>query len=525
MKKYFLALVLLGITLPSISQFYNYATGPVFPYPVSGVGKMISVKDGGIMFLQINTDSFINVQYYEPKYHALTQQKITLPFFPMKNAKIENVFAFNGDALLFLSSHVPDSSLLYMISISGQSGKLNKAEIIRNIHHTQKAKSSNDEMVYPQFIVRHSEKGDAYAVGTVNPGKFDGLPVLQVSVFDTLGNELKRPYKSELPEKFNNLSPVDIVVISPDQAVLLSYGYTVEQNIKDGDVIMAMVEKAKPDMRISQLAISPDFVLQHAVARYDSLFKKIFLLAFSNRQSNSNKLVSEFVRIDVPTLKFDNDSILGFNEITTAKLKQLTGEEAPEFVPVDFFLKGITNFLVIYQQLIPGSPNDTSVHSKINHTVFAEYDDSYNMVKSYIVPSQIDIKTTLVNPFYLHEMEMKGVPFNIENQYRTGKFLTDNHSYYWVQNDASGNFMSTDGSKLSAYKNNRDAAAFYVALAGEGLIPRKQFVSGNEADYKNGNHLLIPGIGYFDKLNGTWVTLQEEANNENPGLKLVWLQP
>ncbi len=523
MKKVFLFLFLFPISIISFSQFYNYAYGPVFPYPSSGSGKIISVKGGAIMYLQVNTDSSIAVQLYEPPYHGLSKQIIQPSFFPVKGGQIENIFSSNGDALIFISGKDNDSSQLFRITLDGSSGKLKEAVEIFNIRHLVSSKSRED-IQYPGFIVRQSAKGDAYAVAAINPSQMGKQPIIQFSVFDTLGGEWKRPYKSKLPDKFENLKPVDLVVMSPQQATLLTYGFIEERKIKNGDVIMAMLEKSKPEMRISELYYSNDLVLQSGVARYDSIFNKIFLLSAANRQSQENRMVTDLVRIDVPSAKIENDSILGFNAVTNAKLTRITGEENPLFFPVDFFLKGLTGYLVIYQQLIPGSASDTSVHARINNTVFAEYNDDYTNVKSFIVPSSTDIKLPGLSPFYLHKMELAGVPFQFENQYRTGKFLTDDHSYFWVQNDVSTNFMSTDGSGLSLFKNNGDAASFYWVLSGDALLPRRQFLAGKPTD-KEGVHLLVPGVGCFDKLNGVWVTLQEEAKEQYPGLKVVWLQP
>lgn len=524
MKKFFLFLFLLPISLYSFSQFFNYAYGPVFPYPGSGVGKILSVKDGGIMYLQVNTDSFIHVQYYEPKYRALTLQDIKIPFFPVKHAQIENIFSFNGDAQVFISGGGTDSTMLYRITINGLTGKLKEAVVVQNIHHLKQGKVTGSENYYPQFIVRQSANGNAYAIAAVNPSKYDNLPVIQLSVYDTLGNELKRPYKSDLPEKFNNLSPVDLVVISPDQAALLTYGFTEQNDMKDGDLIMAMVEKLKPDLRLKELYFSNDLILKRGVARYDSAFKKIFLLSATSKQSLRGLAVTDLVRIDVPTMKIDNDANLVFNQKTAAKLGQITGEEKPLFTPVDFFLKGLTNYQVIYQQLIPRSQKDTFEHAKINHTVFAEFDADNNMISSYIIPSFTEMKGAEISPFYLHDLELKGVPFLYGNQYRTGKLLSDDYHFFWVQNDVATNFMSTDGTKLAEFKDNSKGASFYFELSGGNILPRRQFLAGKPTD-KGGTHLLVPGVGYFDKLNGTWVTLQEEAKEEYPGLKLVWLQP
>lgn len=523
MKKILLLLLLIQVSDLAFSQFYNYEYGPVFPYPTSGTGKILAVKDGAIMYLQINTDSAIQVQFYESKYHVLSNERITPSFFPVRNAQIENVFSFRGDALIFISSYKKDSTLLYQLTLDGHSGKLKDARILYNIHHAIISKPK-DEVQFPQFIVRQSSNNDAYAIAAVNPSLLDHQPVIQLSVFDTLGNEFKRPYKSKLPEKFGNLHPVDLVVVSPKQAVLLTYGFKEEQKIKNGDLIAAKLDKEKPDMQISALYYSTDLVLDRGVARYDAVFQKIYLASSANRQSESGRQRTDVVRIDVPELKIDNDGLLGFNTASMAKLVQITGQEKPLFTPVDFYLKGLTGFIVIYQQLVPGSPTDTSIHARINHTVVAEYNNDQENVRSYIIPSYTDIHLVGLPPFYLQQFELCGVPFAFENQYRTGRFITDGHSYFWVQNDVSTNFLSTDGTQLALFNDNKNGASFYMVLSGDGMIPRRQFLAGKPTD-KNGSHLLIPGVGYYDKYNGVWVTLQDEPTEKYPGLKLVWLQP
>jgi len=522
MKRIFLITLCLLIAQFSFSQFYQYADGPVFPYPTSGNGKMVSVKGGGIMYLQINPDSAIHIQYYEPKYHMMTQELVKPDFFPITNGHIENVFSFNGDAFIFISTHSGDSSSLFRIVIDGSNGKLKKSE--RVIHmHAQKSKR-RDHPTPPDYIVRCADDEQAYGIGIVNPGKYDNQPVLQLSVFDRSGNELKRPYKSSDPEKFPNLRAVDLVVMSPQQAVLLTWGSNVLQyGGEDGDVITAKLERSKPELTITSLYFSNDLILQHAVARYDSLFQKIFLVSAAKRQSQKGRLVTDIVRIDIPAMKIENDAILGFNESLNSKLSQLTEEQMPVFAPVEFMLKGKTNLLVVYQQLIEGNSDGDQSETKINHTVFAEYNDDYQMVKAYLVPSKAVVKMA-VEPFYLHQQELTGVSFGKDNQYRTGKFITDNFHYFWVLNDVASNNASTDGSRLSEFDNNRNAASFYTNLSGESLMPHKMFLAGKPND-KGGNHLLIPGVGYFDPLNGVWVTLQDESKGEPQGLKLVWLQP
>lgn len=519
--KHFFTAVLLLIATSSFAQFFKFAEGPVFPYPYSGTGKILSVKDAAIMYLHIETDSFIRVQHYEAKNHSMMETMLQPAVFPLKNATIRNIFSQNGDAYIFISAANSDSSTLYKIVVDGANGNLKETKIVSSLHQP---KSKKDKVVFPDFIVRQSANGEAYAIGIVNPGKWDNQPVIQLSVFNSAGTELKRPYKSTVPEKFSNLSATDLMVFSGSHALLLTYGFAEDMGFKEGDVIVASVENTKPDMTITELSFSNDLVLQKAVARYDSVFNKIFLLSSCIRQSQKNRLVTDMVRIDVPKMIIETDNILDLDEQSGAKLSLFTGEKNPELIPVDFRMKGLVNFLVVYQQANAMEEKGKGKFTKLNHMLVGEYDGDFKMIKSHMVPYFSELKTEKVDAFYLVDQEMKGVAFQKDLPYHTARFLTDDFGYFWVMNDVSINNMSTDGTKLKEYVSNADAASFFIKMQGETFMPRRQFLAGKPTD-KEGNHLLIPGISYYDSYNGVWVTLQDEPQERYPGFKLVWLQP
>lgn len=520
MKHFFTAILLLTAT-GSFAQFFKFAEGPVFPYPSSGSGKILSVKDAATMYLHVETDSFIRVQHYDAKNHSMNETMLQPSIFPLKNAQIQNIFTQNGDAFIFISAANSDSSTLYQVVVDGGNGSLKETKVVASFHQP---KSKKEKIVYPDFIVRQSANADAYAIGIVNPGKWDNQPVIQLSVYNKDGIELKRPYKSAAPEKFSNLRATDLIVFSGSRALLLTYGFVEDMGFKEGDVIVASVENTKPDMTITELSFSNDLVLQKGVARYDSVFNKVFLLSSCIRQSQKNRLVTDVVRIDIPKMIIETDNILDLNEQSAAKISLFTGEKNPELIPVDFRMKGLVNFLVVYQQAIPMEEKGKGKFTRLNHMLVGEYDGDFKMIKSYLVPYFSEIKSAGVEAFYLVDQEMKGVAFRDELPYHTARFLTDDFGYFWVMNDASINNMSTDGTRLKEYVSNADAASFYVKMQGETFMPRRQFLAGKPTD-KEGNHLLVPGISYYDSYNGVWVTLQDEPQERYPGCKLVWLQP
>jgi hypothetical protein len=519
--KYLITAALLLITSGLCAQFSKFAEGPVFPYPTSGTGKILSVKDAGIMFLQVDTDSFIKVQHYDGTNHSREEVLLQPGIFPLKNAQVQNIFSQNGNAYIFISSTTTDSCTLYQLVVDGADGSLKETKILANLHQP---KSKKEKAAFPDFIIRQSSNADAYAVAVVNPGKWDNQPVIQLSVFNKAGLEFKRPYKSLVPEKFTNLRAVDLLVFSESRATLLTYGYVEDMGFKEGDVIVASVENSKPDMTITELYFSNDLVLQKAVARYDSVFNKIFLLSSCIRQSEKGRIVTDMVRIDIPKMKIESDNILGVNEQANTKLSLLTGEKKPDLVPVEFRMKGLTNFIVIYQQIIPDEEKGKGKFVKINHALVGEYNDDYQMIKSYLVPFFSEVKAVQVDPFYLNDQEMTGVSFKDDYPYHTSRFLADDFGCFWIMNDASINSMSMDGTGLKAFVKPEDGASFFVRMQGDAFMPRRQFLAGKPTD-KEGNHLLVPGIGYYDNLNGVWVTLQDEPQERYPGFKLVWLQP
>ncbi len=493
------------------AQMVQLADGPVFTDTIPGYSKILHMKNYSTMFFHINFNTGINIHVYEPKYHAKTETNIKPAYGNLNAGSIEGIFEINSDAVIMISSKVENTISLYRLIIDGTTGMLKDEKQIASLKliPLKKADTKMATAWQPGFLVRKDPNSENYAVAITNSFVSDTSKRIEIILYGNDNKEKNRAYYSSKIEKFKYLQFVDMAVIGTDNVAAFIYGYNIKENEgKEGDLILADLNKGEKSVGFTELYYSNDLLIENGMIRYDPQSKQILLLVTANVQSDSNKIHSNLSFIDVTTRKILSNTMLPGEKVQKRYEEISRGKSDYTGIPQNLIINDNRTYTIVFEEMEWGKKNDIP-YTVLKNLAVITYDYEAEPKSNYFMATDHDISDILMPSFYQYKREIGGQQSVNGNQYKSSVYISDGRTSCVLLNDSESN-------------GNTDA--YYYQLEDKVAVPKRKYVFGKPNDKHEHQSAMFTIYDYF-KADNLLITLKTEKEGPHPGVRLVWLQP
>ena len=528
MKRVSLVTILLLCVCIVQAQFLQVTEGPLFPAPENGVVKLLQMKNGSTAYLHVDTDSGIHVQVYEPEYRIRTEARFMPSILKQSNGVVEGIFEMNADVVLMISESGIEESSLYRILIDGKTARLKDEQRIAMVKRSKSVaeKDKSVEPDLPVFSVRVDSKGAGYAVTIMNTFISDTSKLIEMIMYANDNRESFRRYYATKKEKYRYLQLIDLVVTGADKAAAVIYGYNQGSAAeKNGEIMLATLEKDKPGLTVNELSYSNDLVPENGIIRYESTFNQLLLLTTARVRSDAARQHNYLGYINLPSRELVSNTVITTGDKVKAGYTALYGKKAEyKALPQDLLLNADRSYTVIYDEQEMSSNKENGNYTTIRNTSVVNYDPEGVVTDAYLIPLEHTVQQLIPGPFCQSAYRQRGQLLIGNNQYATVNFIADGHNSYLLLNDKELNAGNSTGKPVAAMANLKETNAFFCRLSGKELIPSREFMFGKPAA-GTASKLALFSVSDYDKANNLLVLLKQDKEDTRTGVKVVWLQP
>ncbi len=508
------------------AQFVELAYGPVFADTIPGYSKILHMKNYSTMFFHVNFNKGLNIHVYEPKYHVKTETNIEPAYGNLNAGNIEGIFEINSDAVIMISNKDKNAISLYRLIIDGTTGLLKDEQQIASLKLMPliKADAKMTAAWQPGFLVRKDPNSENYAVAITNNFVSDTSKRIEIILYGNDNKEIKRAHYSSQAEKFKYLQFVDMAVIGSDNVAAFIYGYNIKENEeKEGDLILADLNKAAKTVGFTELYYSNDLLIENGMIRYDPQTKLILLLVTANVQSDSNKIHSNLSFIDLVKRKILTNNLLPGEKIHK-RYNEISGSKSGyNGIPQNLFINDNNTYTIVFEEMEWGKKKDIPYTALKNMAVIT-YDNEAEPKSNYFIPMDHYVSDISLPSFYQYKREISGQQSFNDNQYKSSVYISDGRSNIVLLNDLESKTPVTLSDKIVQFTDTKNADAFFYQLDDKTAVPKRKYVFGKSND-KNEHQSAVFNIYDYFKADNLLITLKVEKEGPHPGVKLVWLQP
>ncbi len=522
MKRLSFIFLLVSFSLFVKAQFIQIAEGPVFPEPVSGISKLVQMKNGNTMLIHINPDTAWHIQVYEAQYKARTETYIE-PSIKSAPFNIGGIFEIKNDVVVFIGTANQNELVLNRLIIDGTTGKLKEDKQVAAVKLGAPKKSDKPEAL-PWISVQKDPASEHYAILMINPFVSDTSKRVAISLYGDDNKEIGSGFYASSTEKYKYLQFVDMAVMGNDKVAALVYGYNIkEKDEKQGELLLCSLNKGSKTVVINELNFSSDLVIQNGIVKLDPVSGRLLLLFTAQVKSEEGKLGSWLCFIDPATKTLLTTTKIP-GEKLEAKYATSFGKDAEyNGVAQNLFINSNQTFTIIFEEMQTNKEKG-SVNQSLKNMAVVTYDNDVDLKSAYFIPMDHYIYDNPYTAFYQSVSSRAGQVFLKGNQYKPAVYISDGHNSFVMFNDLQDNVQALGKDKVVRLNETYEADAYYALLEGTGTIPKRQYMFGRPADKGNHKPAIFPVYDY-DEANNLLVVLKTEREGGHPGVKLVWLQP
>jgi len=528
-----LSLFLLILLFSTVkAQFKQIAEGPVFKEPEEGFAKVLQLKNGNTMFLDISLKEGIQVHMYNPAHHETAITQVDPSYGKIsRGGNIKGAFEINGDVVLMVSSLDSRVPTLYRVIIDGKTGTLKddtKIAELGKVNIFQGYSMAFGGVPIPDFFVRKDPNSDNYAVVLFNTFESDRSKRIEIVSYGTNNKEMSRAYYASPDEKYKYLHYIDMAVIGSEKVCVLAYGYN-KLNDGDSELILANLDKGAKEVSYTELGFSQDLSVYQGVARYSPATKSVILSVVVKQKGSRNEYSSVLTFINPFEKKINK-----FNEISPSDRINAFASSKKGFrgLPQNIFINQDGTFTVVYEEMeiITRTSYGVNVSSSSNSSTtlgdlaVVNYSKTGEPINDFIIRKSHVLSNTLLDPFYHSVREGSAQELRGGNQFKSFAYLDGISKSFILFNDTERNNEKQEQGSLVSIQGVSDCDGFYYAIAGANAVPKRDYVFGNPAG-KHDHNLGLFSISDYDRKNNVYVTLELSKEDGKKGVKVVWLQP
>jgi hypothetical protein len=529
MKKSTLLLLSMLLVIIANAQFKQIAEGPVFKEPVEGYAKILQLKNGNTMFINITTKKSIDVRLYNADHQeiAVTDDELNA-VGKLKHSSIEGVFEISGNVVICISEIDSRTPVLYRVIIDGKNGDLKEESKIGELNKLGFGAGYAiiwGNVPLPDFYVRKDPNSDNYAVAMFNSFESERSKRIEIVVYGSDNKEVRRAYYASPQEKYKYLVYLDMAVIGPDKVSVLAYGYnTNHSGGKASELILANLDKGASSVTFTELNFSKDLIVHSGVVRYNPVMKILALVATTKAKEKDKSYVPYFALVD----PFKQQLLRADPISPSDKLIEFDKKEKFDGLPQNLFINDDGSTTIVYEEMVvstyTSSQFGSTTSTGLGRVAVVNYSKTGEPVNEFLARKSQILYSTGLGPFYLSQREGTAQWLFSGNQYKSFAYINGKDKSYLLFNDTERNNDSQEGGKLVTVNGVSGSDGFYYPLAGSAMVPKRDYIFG-QPEKKRDHNLALFSISDYDRNNNVYAVLKLENESGKKGVKLVWLQP
>lgn len=548
MKKMFFFFLLVCSHAVAFSQFKTIAEGPVFDEPEDGFARILQMKNGNTLFIQITQKNGLDIKIYDAKHKQKTMKHVAPKYGKLRKAFVEGIFEVNGDAVLMIGETDGRTPVLYRLVLDGVTAAIKDEETVAELlpYSTKNVYA----MIYggvppPAFYVRKDPFSDNYAVALMNTFESDRNKRIEVIMYGADHKELARAYYKSPEDKYKYMEYIDMVIVDAKTVNVLAYAFNTRASGGNENVlVLATLDKGASTVSVQELEFAHNLEIDRGVVKYNPVSKKMIMMAYvAESNKKKAKKFTTLAFIDPVKRTVDKVSTI-FPDKANEKSLELFGKKAEyEGLPQNFFINPDGTFSVVYEELtvmtrttsstpfgIGGGSVSTFSHThtksnvELGHLAVSNLDKDGKTINSYFIPKNQFLFDIFPSSFYHARREGSAAELSVGDQFKSFAYVNGKDKLYVLFNDVEENEERMKKGKLTTIKAVSDCDGFSYTLDGNDALPPRQFLFGKPAGKKDHN-LVLFAVSDYDQEKNMYVTLRLNVEKGKKGVQLVWMEP
>lgn len=541
MRKIILIFTLLLTTfLFSQAQFKQIAEGPKFTEHEEGFAKILNMKNGNTVYLNISLKEGINIRLYDPAHTQTLVTTVYPAYQTLKTGDIEAIFEIANDVVIFISERDDRTPVLYRMVIDGSTGKLKEEKTVARM---RKEGAFVNTSRYKSFYVSKDPYTDNYAVILYSVMESDIEKRMEIIHYGSNNNEISRGFFASADKDNRFFFYINMVVMGSNKVCAFLFASEDKYEIvKKGNMVLATLQKGA--VAYTTLNAVDEVKVQWGLAKYNPVTKKILFLTaarlaktkstFMNYQPAGKRLYEPYlIIVDPVSNSISSDGNIGGSEkLYTYYKEQFDKKDDYAGMPQNLFINDDGGFAIVYEEIMVqrqssqsgfGASSTIRVDTKLGKLVVATYDQNGTLVSNYLVPKEHWVIFQELAPFYHARREGSAQQLFRGNQYKSFAYLNGINKNYILFNDTERN-NEVKKDKFVEVQGVSDCDAFMYKLTGSDVAPKREYAFGAPA--AKGHILALYAISDYDRNKNVYATLRlDKESPTNKEVKLVWLQP
>jgi hypothetical protein len=517
-----LHVVVLHAQLPSAGE------SPIFKEPGSGYARVLKMKNGHTIFVQITPKDGIYVDIYDESYKPVVQTHESTVFGNLKGSCVNAIFEANGDIVVFISEVETRQPILYRIILDGRSGRMKRDEKLAETMRYPYL----DQPFIPEykpvssFFIRKDPNSDNYAMVMLHANDKSVKANLEVIWYNGTHKEISRAYYQSKESPFKNINYLDMAVFGEDQVCLIAYIFNqTSAGDKKGAMIMATLRRDADTLIVDRLNVGVRKVIDSGLVKINPVTKKIMFLGYAHAEAGDTEKYAGIMGIIDPYRKTPEQEIDIYPAKADAKKKALA-KKAFTGAPQQLFIHKDGGFSVVYEELTRKvvTPLNSAPYSycTLDWISVGSFDVTGKPLYECVVPRSQELQKYDISAFNADRVASGAQPLIKGEQFRTAAFFQHNDKVYVMMNNTETNLEKGAKGKPHDFRGVNDTKAYYYECDGSNELPAYKPVFKTDSTV---NHSFIPGVCAYDEEKGRLIILKMDKKSDQKGMRVVWLRP
>ena len=455
MKRTTYTLLFLLLVSSGFSQFKHLAESAPFKEPKHGPGKLLKMKNGNTIYLDINIKKGTEITIFDSLHRSKISKTIQFKDNQTKYVYLKSVFEIAGNLVLMMNELEDKSPALYRIIIDGTTGNILQDEKIAELKRVSTVKQY--AMVFgsvpePEFFVRKDPDSDYYGLVLLNSFESDRNKRLEIVWYGPDNKEINRAFYLSPGDRYKYLDFIDMVVIGNQKISVVAYAYnTAASGGKESELVIANLDAGAKKVTLNELPFSVDRVVNYGRVRYNPVTKDILLLAaVKGDKNNAPGTILAF--IDPVEGKVIRSRSLSLQKLGAEIERRFGSKDGFTGGSQDLFVNSDGSFTILYEYIenitVQGSKY-SQFYAVLGSNAVANYDPEGKELQSYFIPKSHRIEGYYIKPFYYAAREWGIATLAESDQYKSFAYLAGKKESYLLFNDVEKNGYTMEKNKIT----------------------------------------------------------------------------
>lgn len=532
-------IVLLLIMLPiSIqAQFPNLEESANFPAPDKGWLKMIQLKNGNTMLLNIEFGSHqINVKIFD-KSRILVGDKLLSPNISVKNkftydnSQVKGFFVVKDNVVLFIGNIIDRKLTVSRVIIDGKNGEMLSEAVIATFD--QYPRTAGYAIEYGEksinyFVVKKDPNSDSYGICLVHG--FSGVVNSKIEFIHYSPEHLQisRHFITTTKTDITRVGYLDMVVVGTSKLIGFAQFRNKDEKSQNTISMISLENGNSSPLYLKEIVVDKELTLKNFIIKYDKNSGD-FLLLMMSYLKKSSEYVPQLLRLNAKNMEIISTINIIQSESVYQKFKDYfsknkyqpsevsliefnRGKNKYNGLPEDFIINNDNTYTIIFEEMTNVSTQSGGYYTALYNASVVIYDAKFTEIESYFIPENHAVYGTEV----LYMKDAGNNPkMNLGINIYSGLacYQHNKQKYLWINEKI--------GSSTAQMDRIDNCEAFIYTLVNN--IETKQSVFKKTQSKSENGPILSTSLSDFNSETGVLAMIKYDLNIKK-SFKIVWIK-